>query len=148
MNQNNLNARLRNLFTKHFLSKFIDFSKYKNNPELALKHYKLSYKLVALYALIFIFPFYLVCSEALQHNSIFEILLITVLIGFILAIFSLDAFKNKLLDMGMLENRDERAKLMDKKSYVDVYLGGIFVFILIQLPLLILFIMGINYFIK
>lgn len=148
MNQINLNTKLRNQFTKLFLSKFIDFSTYENNPELALKHYKLSYKLIALYTLIFIFPFYLLRSEALQQNNIFGILLIAALIGYILAIFSLDAFKNKLLDMGMLENGDEWIKLMNKKSYVDVYLGGIFVFFLIQLPLLILFIMGINYFIK
>jgi hypothetical protein len=147
MNQNNLNARLRNLFTKHFLCQFIDFSRYENNPELALKHYKFSYKLVVLYALIFIFPFYLVRSEALQQNIIFKILLIAVFIGFLLVIFSMDAFKNKLSDMKLLENRDERAKLMDKKSLIND-MGGMFVFILIQLPLLVLFIAGLHYFIK
>lgn len=147
MNQDNLNKKLRDQFTKHFLCRFIDFSKYENNPELALRHHKLSYKLVALYGLIFIFPFFLEHSESMNQNITFGALLTVVFVGFILASFSLDAFNNKLLDMGLLENRDERAKLMDKYSYTNA-IGGIFVFFLVWVPLLVLFILVIHYFIK
>lgn len=123
MEQNNLNTRLRNQFTKLFLCRFIDFSKYENNPELAQKHYKLSSKIFIFYGLFMI----LLVPLAASISMVMVLILFTAAIGRL----SLNAFICRLLDMNVL---DEKTRLMKRSEYgIDI-----FTFFLVMLPLLLL----------
>lgn len=101
-----LETKLTHIWADHVLSKFIDFSKYDNNPELANKHYKRFE--VTSFLTLFLLSFFLVFSNIFIVKIISSIITFFILVSYVT--LKRTMFEKNLLEMTELEKERYRAQ--------------------------------------